>query len=275
MSTSAKVLADSIGEFNKPRITTFELTFPRIVLAEFNTHRFSRNSASSRAIPLRKQIERVQRKPWMPARFPREQKGMQPAGYITAGDPEWEQCVHVWLDAADEAVHCARQLSEVGVHKQIAARLLEPFLEHTVIATAHWGPYGATWDNFLYQRTDENAQDQIRQVALAVKEAAAASEPVELRRGQWHLPLITDEEKAEGYFSDEQIAMASAGRCARVSYDRVHDSEMLDVSLTRAVRLVSQGHWSPFEHQATPQQLGVQSVGNLIGWQQLREVVQK
>ena len=47
MSYSAKILADSLNPCGV-RLTTFEITFPRIVLAEFNTHRvFSRNSASS------------------------------------------------------------------------------------------------------------------------------------------------------------------------------------------------------------------------------------
>ncbi len=55
---TCKILKDSISSL-KIRITTFEITFPRIVLAEFNTHRvFSRNSASSRAIPVEKMLEK-------------------------------------------------------------------------------------------------------------------------------------------------------------------------------------------------------------------------
>ena len=50
----AVIAADSINVKGK-RITTFIVTMPRIVLAELNTHRvFSRNSASSRAIPFTK-----------------------------------------------------------------------------------------------------------------------------------------------------------------------------------------------------------------------------
>ena len=41
-------------------LTTIEATIHRFVLAELNTHRlFSRNSASSRAVPVARQIERV------------------------------------------------------------------------------------------------------------------------------------------------------------------------------------------------------------------------
>ena len=46
---NATIIADS-KDVRGNRITTFVITFPRIVLAEFNTHRMlSKNSASSRA----------------------------------------------------------------------------------------------------------------------------------------------------------------------------------------------------------------------------------
>src|ERR1044071_105421 len=112
MSYSCKILLDSISETGK-RITTFEITFPRIVLAEFNTHRmFSRNSASSRAIPFQKQIERVQNNPFIPDRFPKNVKGMQPQEYITRDNStytydrdvsDYELCKNLWLRARDAA----------------------------------------------------------------------------------------------------------------------------------------------------------------------------
>ena len=61
-----KVLADSVSP-EGARLTTMEVTFPRIILAEMNTHRvFSRNSASSRAIPIKKRIEMVKKHPYVP-----------------------------------------------------------------------------------------------------------------------------------------------------------------------------------------------------------------
>jgi hypothetical protein len=63
---SATVVADSINQFNH-RITTMLLIMPRYILAEFNTHRmFSRNSASSRAIPFKKMIDMVKNDPFIP-----------------------------------------------------------------------------------------------------------------------------------------------------------------------------------------------------------------
>src|SRR5688500_18455402 len=73
----AKVLLDSLAP-NNVRLTTFELTYPRIVHSEFMTHRtFSRNSASSRAIPLKKMIERVKNNPFFPLHWGKNEKGMQ------------------------------------------------------------------------------------------------------------------------------------------------------------------------------------------------------
>jgi thymidylate synthase ThyX len=63
---AAKILADSLSP-EGIRLTTFEVTFPRFILAEFNTHRMlSRNSASSRAIPTEKLAEARHRHPIRP-----------------------------------------------------------------------------------------------------------------------------------------------------------------------------------------------------------------
>ena len=56
MNISAKVIRDSISEYN--RITTIEISLPKILLAEFGTHRvFSRSFSSSRAIPTAKLLQ--------------------------------------------------------------------------------------------------------------------------------------------------------------------------------------------------------------------------
>ena len=92
--TAAKILADSIGPHGI-RLTTMEVVFPRPYLAEFNTHRMlSRNSASSRAVPTEKQIERVLENPYLPM-FGARVKGM---GVGEALDPrEQGACQRRWL----------------------------------------------------------------------------------------------------------------------------------------------------------------------------------
>lgn len=121
-----KVLADSVSP-EGARLTTMEVTFPRIILAEMNTHRvFSRNSASSRAIPIKKRIEMVKKHPYVPQYWGKLQKGMAADEQI---DRELrQQAEETWLDARDHAVKYAEELAILGIHKQTVSRLLEPFL---------------------------------------------------------------------------------------------------------------------------------------------------
>jgi len=68
---SAKIIADSVcSENTSKRITSYVLVYPRFIHAELLTHRvLSRNSASSRAIPVSKFIEDVLTEPAMPAHW--------------------------------------------------------------------------------------------------------------------------------------------------------------------------------------------------------------
>src|SRR5574343_569748 len=74
---TAKIIKDSISPVGK-RITTFELEYPRFVHSELMTHRvFSRNAASSRAIPIETMIKQVLENPAMPVWWGKNQAGMQ------------------------------------------------------------------------------------------------------------------------------------------------------------------------------------------------------
>ena len=54
---TAEVICDSVSSINGKRITTFCIEYPRLIHSEFMTHRmFSRNAASSRAIPFSKMV---------------------------------------------------------------------------------------------------------------------------------------------------------------------------------------------------------------------------
>jgi thymidylate synthase ThyX len=130
----AKVIADSKNEYGN-RITTMVVTMPRFILAEFNTHRmFSRNSASSRAIPFEKMVKSVMENPFIPIAWQKDHKGMQGTEYFT--NAESIGLVSSWLFARDKAVKSAKSLAYDGVTKQLCNRLLEPFMWHTVIVTA-------------------------------------------------------------------------------------------------------------------------------------------
>lgn len=298
MSFDAKVLADSRSPAGH-RLTTLEATFPRFVLAEFNTHRvFSRNSASSRAIPIVKQLRRVLEDPYVPIEFGSNQPGMQ-AGPALDGEKR-EAAERIWLQARDDAMRrvlalvsdpdaareddlsaalgvveeAIRDRSQpagwLNVHKQVANRLLEPFMWHTVIVSA------TEWDNFWNLRCHPDAQPEIRLVAERMRAAVDGSEPADLGWSEWHLPLVRPEDR-EQLASIEDLVKVSAGRCARVSYLTHAGKRDLDADIQLHDRLLESGHMSPLEHPARP--LSATELergewnGNFRGWHSYRKDV--
>lgn len=255
MAYNVKVLCDSRPVYQwpnqievGPRLTTIEVTFPRIVLAEFNTHRmFSRNSASSRAIPVKTMLERATNDPFIPVYWGKNQKGMQAAEELS---PEAKNlALEQWLQARDNAVNVVKrlQLPDIDLHKQIANRLLEPFLWHTVIVTA------TEWENFWGLRCNKDAQPEIRIAAEMMREAYNASMPNDVQENEWHVPLLFDiDELRDAGYNANDTCKISAGRCARVSY-LTHDGKrepVADIQLCE--RLQNSGHMSPLEHVARP-----------------------
>lgn len=265
MSYAAKVIADSIAD--GVRLTTLEATMPRIVLAEFNTHRmFSRNSASSRAIPVEKRIAAVLEDPFVPASFGSNQKGMQ-AGDALAGEDD-SRARDLWGSACAEAVSYARALAKLGVHKQLANRLIEPFSWHTVVCTA------TEWENYFALRCSSLAQPEIRIVSEMMEAAMKASTPEPLAFGDWHLPYIDEQDYAEGHEQD-RLAWVSAARCARVSY-LTHDGKRdLDADEALGRRLFDARHMSPFEHPSVAEYAMDDWAGNFRApWKQLRKTIE-
>ena len=293
MSFDAKVLADSVSPAEH-RLTTLEATFPRFVLAEFNTHRvFSRNSASSRAIPIFKQLRRVLEDPYVPIEFGANQPGMQ-AGAPLEGKAKLA-AEGEWLGARDDAVRRVlaliagpdelapgedllasltrieqtykseqRPADWLNVHKQVANRLLEPFMWHTVIVTA------TEWDNFFNLRCHADAQPEIRRIGTAMRDARQASQPAELGPDEWHLPLVRPEDR-EQVDSLEDLLKVSAGRCARVSYLTHAGKRDLAADIELHDRLLESGHMSPLEHPARPTE--AEWCGNFRGWRSYRKDV--
>lgn len=259
---TAKVIADSLSPLGH-RLTTMEVTMHRYMLPEFNTHRmFSRNSASSRAIPVHRMMARVAETPALPIGFRGEQKGMQGGPYLVKDVQD--QARAVWLSARDEAVAHAERLVELGVHKSIVNRLLEPFLPHTVIVSA------TDWRDFFAQRCNDLAQDDIRWLATKMQDAYEFSDPRELDYGAWHLPYVTLVEQDQ--LGEVAACQVSAARCARVSY-LTHDGRRdpaEDINLYWRLVNADPPHASPLEHVATP---ALNGTGNFHGWRQLRHLV--
>ena len=138
----AEIILDSIDKRGN-RITTFKVTYPRIIHAEMCRHRIlSRNSASSRAIPFNKMLQMVTENPFIPIAWQKDHKGMQGSEYIT-DEFEIDEIRFHWINASKSAIHQAKNLNTLGLTKQLCNRLLEPFLWHTEIIT------GTEWENFF------------------------------------------------------------------------------------------------------------------------------
>lgn len=274
MAYACRIIADSEFEDrllgDGGRLTTFAITLPRIVLAELNTHRaLSRNAASSRAIPIGRMIEQVITDPFVPDRWFEGRPGMQPGEELDA--ERSASCRTEWLAARDNAVASARALRASGGAKEIANRLLEPWMWTTVIVSA------TNWENFFLQRTATEAQRQIQIIALMMRDALDASEPRALDVGHWHLPFVDpDEITGDG----KPQLFRSAARCARVSYHRQDDPKTAEEDRKTFDGLIAKRHWSPLEHQARPIDPttvtpGADVSGNFDrGWNQHRKMFQ-
>jgi thymidylate synthase ThyX len=244
MAYACRVLADSISPAGH-RITSFEVTFPRIVLAELNTHcMLSRNSASSRARPIAFVIAAVVADPFVPEAFGRNQKGMQPGEAL---EGELDAAVReTWVNARNHAIVAAEELAAKGVHKQYANRLLEPFSWHTAVVT------GTDLDNFFHLRINPAAQGELRKAVELMHANRANSEPIPLDYGRWHAPYVLPNEAFDLDVRGVDIAAVSAARCARVSYLTQNGERDVSEDLALYGRLVEAGHMSPLEHVARP-----------------------
>ena len=275
-SIDATIIADSKNEHGN-RLTTFIVTLPRIVLAEFNTHRMlSRNSASSRAIPFEKMVQRCQETPFIPIKWQKDHKGMQGTEYFE-DLAEIDNCKGDWLYARDGAVVAAMSMNNYGLTKQLCNRLLEPFMWHTVIVTA------SEWENFFALRAHPAAEIHIAKLAEVMLSEYNDSDPKQLKAGEWHIPfgddfdyqrlckatwvqkkdpleqLNHDEDYPEfdqlpgdhlRYAVNETKVKVAIARCARISYLNFEGEDDYKADVKLHDRLSEMGHWSPFEHCA-------------------------
>ena len=153
-----QIHAEIVGHSLSPQgdeLISVLCTFPRIILAEVNTHRMlSKNTSSSRAIPFNKMVEAIQNDPFIPIAWQKEHKGMQGNEYLTPNtkDLDYESLERDWLQARDFAVQVASELNNngegFGVTKQLCNRLLEPFMWTTMLITGS----KEGWDNFFNLR---------------------------------------------------------------------------------------------------------------------------
>lgn len=268
MSYKCEILADSIS-LQGNRLTTFKVTYPRIIHAEMCRHRIlSRNTASSRAIPFEKMVKDVQENPFIPIAWQKDHKGMQGSEYLMDdGFIEGN-----WLRARDFAVRQAKELyQQYDVTKQLCNRLLEPFVWTTELVS------GTEWENFFslrcpkYYTFDENgkklsgyrskkdllsisknrieeiyddiqwlkvnesqAEIHIQKIAEMMWDCYNESKPKTLQVGEWHIPygdnICTPISVEDGIITSVGIKELCKSR-------NYHDLQKVKIATARCARI--------------------------------------
>jgi hypothetical protein len=255
MTIKATIIADSIS-LKGIRLTTFEFEYPRFIHSEVMTHRMlSKNCASSRAIPIKAMHESIRSNPGVPIYWGKNQAGMKAKEQLTGDDLHAAQSY--WKLAQAEALDAAMQMDRVGLHKQIANRVTEPFQVMKTVIT------GTEWENFFWLRNHPDAQPEFQQLAAVAKKALNSSTPQLLNAGEWHLPYIKyaySKPDAAIIYLDangeaitlEDAKIISASCCAQVSYRKSDDSLAKAKMIFGLLIDTTPVHASPVEHQATP-----------------------
>ncbi len=327
MAITSEIVADSLNPCGN-RLTTFVLQYPRWIHSELLTHRmFSKNAASSRAIPIEKMIQQVIDNPAMPVFWGKNQSGMQaneeldneiqreqlyeeldgykeretdyqesPCGctLVTSYSlTDLETAQIEWLKARDNAIKTVKKLNEIGLHKQIANRLLEPWFNIRIILS------GTEFENFFALRAHKDAQPELQKLAYLMLEQYNQSKPKLLQPGEWHIPfgdkieddrlntlpsVIQEMNRLDemGYCGDytslyvakqeikKKIAVA---RCARISYFNFEGKDDYEADIKLCDRLFGNvpRHLSPAEHVA--QAIDSNNfIGNYRGFRQYRKM---
>lgn len=266
MTCEAKIIEDSINPYNKTRLTTVQLRYPRFIHAECLTHRmFSRNASSSRAIPVSTFLKQVWNDPATPIHWGANQPGMKAREELT-GFKKWfaKKMWNVTGKLVCSLVWVTNKIS--SPHKQTFNRLLEPWQYISVIVSA------TEWDNFFELRNHPDAQPEIKELAEEIQKAMNGSNPVERA---YHMPYVSYKEREQ--YSPANCMQLSSARCARVSY-LTHDGKLpsfeQDMKLYNQLAGARPAHFSPLEHQATALD-NISFNKNFRAWKQFRSDVEK
>lgn len=177
-------------------------------------------------------------------------------------------CKEDWTLAMNYSLEIAERLGERGVHKQTAGRIIEPYIYVDWLATS------TDWEYFFTLRNSEKAQPETRELARQMQEAYDLSRPKKLLDGEWHIPFGDSIDTSMINDTPLKVIVAIAtARCARISYethnglrDPIDDLRLHDTLLT-------DGHFSPFEHVAHALNFP-ERVGNFKGWVQYRKIIE-
>lgn len=220
-----------------------QMRYWRAIHGELMTHRvFSRNAGSSRATPVRKVLAQVWNDPAGPIHWGANQAGMQARAEIVG----WRRAVAggLWRLAGKVMCGFAWVMMHLGLHKQVANRLLEPWQYINVLVSS------TEWENFFRLRCHPDAQPEFEELAREVEHQISFAPVDVLKVGEWHLPYVLRQEKlVHDTFTCIRL---SAARCARISVAPFDGDASIDKEVARHDLLVGSEpiHASPCEHQA-------------------------
>lgn len=268
-----KVIADSISKEGK-RITTFELIYPRFIHAEMLRHRvFSRTVESSRAKPIKKNLDEVRINPVLPRHLTLNEPGMVGTKEITDFNKKEDiyDSLAMLAHMTVTAIEFLEQ--EYHLHKQVLNRYLEPFLNTKEVVTS------TEWDNFFTLRLASDAEPHIQDLAALMKKGLEQSIPKLVKENGVHLPYVTEEEKSK--YPINTLMKISSARCARCSYKLYDGTTDIEKDLVLYEKLRKGKHLSPMEHVAIADYkdydgnwANPEYHGNFVGWCQHRKYVE-
>jgi hypothetical protein len=319
---AAKVVLDSVAA-NGRRLISVEARYWRAIHSEIMTHRDrARSAMSSRAIPFiriakaalkyippgseikgKGPLSEISTDPdeiyeyivpnctysyikndaYFPQFVGQEIKGMQAGEELPAA--QRADFYDLSAELRDKALASCKRMWELGVHKSIINRYLEPWSYITVLMTA------TEWKNFFRLRIHKKAERHFNLIATMIRDEIQKSEPTPVQTNAWHMPYLRPEDRRmEGYFdlstSDlkrygnkqiELLKRVSAGRCARLSY-LTHDGIRSPVEDLKVFdKLVSDDadtdviHAAALEHVGQAAEDSMYQSGPFKGWKQFRK----
>jgi thymidylate synthase ThyX len=280
----AKVVCDSVSPKGE-RLTTVEIELHRLVLAENNTHRvLSRNYQSSRACPVEQQIERILVEPALPVYYGKNQAGMQSKESLS--EDEIEEAEKIILEMRDFCVEKVKILINkegLNLHKQTAARYLEPFMWTKGIITAT----EKGWESFFKLRCHHLAQPEIQVLAYKIQDEMRKSAPQKLEYGEWHIPYvrqgrcpktntqmffdIPNKRQEQLGISLEDAVKVSTSCCAQVSYRKLDNSLEKALDIYERLNLPSNGNYLEDAPHCYDGETEVLTENGFIKWKELKD----
>jgi Thymidylate synthase complementing protein len=197
----------------------------------------SRNSASTRAVPVNKIIDKILEDPYIPT-FTRNVKGMQ--GVEDLSQDKIDKLTEIYIQGMNNAINIALWMNEYGAHKQEINGILSPYLKIPILMTA------TEWSNFFNLRDHDSTHPDFRCYVVEMKTFLAESKPKIAYEGDFHLPYFSDDLI---YLDNSDILDICAARNARLSYYNFEGTYDIEKDIKLSKNLFDDPlHGSPFEH---------------------------